>query len=140
MQSFQKIFLNGFQVDAQSEYQTKFVASAYIGDIDQIKYDKLDVVEVIGYRNTRNRRMESKIEDGVEYTNILGETATKPGFRGIFPGDGVKTDPDYAMDSNKEFIIPPTGQEENNKLTTILILLTMTAISISYILGVKSDI
>lgn len=100
--------LRGFGVTAKSEYKTNFVVSAYIGDIDQISYDQLDVVEVIGYRNSKVRRLEE--EKQATITTFEGKSILGKNYLSLLPGDAKEGKPDYALDSNKVILVPPTGK------------------------------
>ena len=92
------------------EHTTHFVLSTYVTDIEHITFDDKNVVEIIGYKNQKNRRMETvKTEEKV----IAGNAEKISYLTGVYPGDGDADDPDYAMDKNSESIIPPTGSSNN---------------------------
>ena len=118
----------------QNTYTTNFVLSTYITNVEDFALynnsntDK-DIVEIFGYRNTKNRRMEYKNKDQEEYTSVMtkieaqtpeeediyigGETNYRATYTSIYPGDGKADAPDYAMDYNFECVTPVTGDKPN---------------------------
>jgi len=146
-------FANQISIPPKNETRTtRFVLSNSIDNIDDIDYNAKDFVEVIGYNNTRNRRMELKSDTPNEdYTvsavakkpDILeeqayyitpGNTAQKYSFVGIYPGDAKG--PDSDADKNSEYVLPPTGVKRNNNVNyyiiTIITITTITFIIIIY--------
>lgn len=116
-------------------YTTNFVVSCCIDDLDNINYYNKDVVEIIGYKNSKNRRMEFKNEIPEEYTSISGISQYKKTFYGIYPGDGKPDDPDYALDLNSEFVIPPTGKINNIYITIIYFIVIL--MDIVFVFSIK---
>ena len=46
-------------ITAGESFETNFVASCYIGNTNNIELVEIDKCEVLGYRNSKDRRMES---------------------------------------------------------------------------------
>lgn len=113
-------------------FETNFVLSTYVTNVDDFALyrepnEDKDIVEIFGYRNSKNRRMETK--DGEEtYTTVAGETAKRATFTSIYPGDGDPTAPDYSLDYNYEGINPVTGKKQNYTIYVIYSIIIVLSI------------
>jgi hypothetical protein len=107
-----------------------------IGDVYQIEYNHLNAVEIVGYRNTQYRRMENFETQYLDEENGSVKEL-KSNFISVYPGDGRNGDIDYATDTNREFILPPTGKKYNNIVLYIMLVSSIT-LFISYIIVKKS--
>ena len=101
-------YSKGFFINPQTNYKTNFVASICLSDANQMTFDTIDYVEVLGYENNKYRRMES-VEDVVSINAATGDASSSEAISSIYPGDGKRDDVDFAEDTNKELIVPPTG-------------------------------
>lgn len=138
----------------QDTYTTKFVLSTYITNVEDFALynnsnnDK-DIVEIFGYRNKKNRRMEYKNKETEKYTSVItkieaetpeeediyvgGETNYRATYTSVYPGNGKEAEPDYAMDYNDECVIPVTGAKPNytnHNIIAIIIILSSILIII----------
>ena len=121
-------FYSNVYIEPGESYTTNFVASKIINDVDDINYNCKQIVEIMGYSNSKNRRMEKVKPYEEQYTTIRGETAYRKAYNGIFPGNGntkIETintgsgtkdlyEPDYAENIDLAIVYPPTGKKFNN--------------------------
>lgn len=123
---------SGVNIKPHQTFVTRFVTSMCIGEAYQIEYNHLNAVEIAGYRNTQYRRMEDYSTD--LQTNKQGATkAFNSGYISVYPGDGKADDIDYATDTNKEFVLPPTGSK-NYYPVHILIIMALISLSLYFII------
>ena len=104
----------GFYILPHSSYTTRFVASIVISDANQMTFNTINYVEVLGYKNNKYRRMEA-IQTDYEPAIMLGASSsgsTASTFSTLFPGDGERNNIDFAGDTNTELIVPPTGSSK----------------------------
>ena len=101
---------NGLTLEAQNEFVTHFVASVCIGDAEQIPSNSIEDVEILGYTNSKNKRMEFVYKEP-EYLDYSSKMILKSHFLSLYPGDGIKEHVDFAEDTNREFIFPATGKQ-----------------------------
>ncbi len=127
---------SGLCIKPNSTFVTHFVTSMCIGDVYQIEYNHLNAVEIVGYRNTQYRRMENFETQYLDEENGSVKEL-KSNFISVYPGDGRNGDIDYATDTNREFILPPTGKKYNNIVLYIMLVSSIT-LFISYIIVKKS--
>lgn len=111
-------YSNGLCINPGTEYKTRFITSICLANANQMTFDTKDLVEVLGYKNNKYRRMEVSTSADDNNTSLSS----------LYPGDGVRTDVDFAEDSNTELVVPPTGiSKRSNKSMFSLI---KTAISL----------
>ena len=106
---------DGFYIPPGGEYDLKFVASKVISSLNDLDHRLDDACEVLVYRDSANRRMayleKSTIAD-VKNSQLFG----------VFPGDSQ--DRDFSSITNRVYIMPPFGSDEN----IIIIRLAITCV------------
>ena len=127
----------------RDSFETNFVLSTYITNVDDFALyrepnEDKDIVEIFGYRNSKNRRMEFRNGEDKEetYTTVAGETAKRATFTSVYPGDGDPTAPDYSLDYNYEGINPVTGKKQNYTIYVIYLIIIILS-NILIILKIK---